>query len=948
MDQPGVLTIIRVENNYTVTLDLPIRGTSTPGGTVWVTDEDRRDLIQAIDATTETINRPPSMEPPFRGHPAQLTETPKVRSLRNLGQLIYGIFLPPAIQEGLRRLRIPLILSTNDPAIPWELLHDGQEFLALRQPLARRLVGRLPHPGTLGPFSKSPAFLFIANPMEDLPESKAEALYLIEALTQHGIRCDLLQGSRATYINVQDALRSGRYTVIHYTGHAFFDPRQPERSGLRLAEGRVLPANQIERLLQGHPLVFLNACSSGREGAQGIDERLPVSYIGSYAEGLASAFILGGALAFIGTLWPVFDEGSRQFALHFYQRLLDGWDIGEALRHTRNILHAQRPTDVTWISFILYGDPLLQLPLKAQSVETLSAFPFEETSGAASLYEQALTAFHQGQWEEAIRLFNQVLALIGPYRDTVAHLAEANRRARIAELLNLAQTAFDQERYTEAMVFCADILTLESGERTALTLLRRAQEAQTLYNDYTQGQAALESGDWTQAIARLERVVARQSDYKDAQRLLALAHENHQVEVQAAELYTQAQRQAEQKAWMQAADTLEDLLALTADYRDALPLLFQVRAELESEEQLASLYQQAQAALTREDQPTLLATLEKIARLQPGYWIVDSLLTQVREEVAQAQEARRRAEQLAALYEQATKAVQDGQWRRALGLLNRIEALQPGYRDVGTLRAQAQAELAAQRPWTQLLCIPSPTPMARPAMEMAGNALLALLLVLGGLALFLAFGTRGRSPGSQRAASLSTPEPTTIMASRLATTPPTAPRTRTATPVVEAAIITSPATMAVKPVATATSVAMASPTPVASPTLFFASPPPSTRQATATRPFPTPTEEVLAVTGGWAIELLQPRDGVQVQGLVTFRWTWADSLSPGEIFDVRVCKGESCQPRFGKTNVGETTWRWLPDEGPGIYRWQVVVIDGWTKQEKGIRSDVRSFEWRGE
>ncbi len=57
MDQPGVLTIIRVENNYTVSLDLPVKGTSAPGGTVWVTDEDRHDLIQAIDAATEAINR---------------------------------------------------------------------------------------------------------------------------------------------------------------------------------------------------------------------------------------------------------------------------------------------------------------------------------------------------------------------------------------------------------------------------------------------------------------------------------------------------------------------------------------------------------------------------------------------------------------------------------------------------------------------------------------------------------------------------------------------------------------------------------------------------------------------------------------------------------------------------------------------------------------------------
>lgn len=31
------------------------------------------------------------------------------------------------------------MINVNDPEIPWELIHDGDEFIALRLPLGKRL-----------------------------------------------------------------------------------------------------------------------------------------------------------------------------------------------------------------------------------------------------------------------------------------------------------------------------------------------------------------------------------------------------------------------------------------------------------------------------------------------------------------------------------------------------------------------------------------------------------------------------------------------------------------------------------------------------------------------------------------------------------------------------------------------------------------------------------------
>jgi hypothetical protein len=119
-------------------------------------------------------------------------------------------------------------------------------------------------------------------------------------------------------------------------------------------------------------------------------------------------------------------------------------------------------------------------------------------------------------------------------------------------------------------------------------------------------------------------------------------------------------------------------------------------------------------------------------------------------------------------------------------------------------------------------------------------------------------------------------------------------------------------------------------TPMPTPT------PTATRAATQT-PTPVPT-----------ITLLEPANGTSVSGLVTFRWEWTGMLRPNEVFDLRVCKDKDCQPQFGKTNTEDPTWFWCPDAGAGIYRWQVVVIDSESKEEKGPTSEVWEFTWEGD
>lgn len=130
---------------------------------------------------------------------------------------------------------------------------------------------------------------------------------------------------------------------------------------------------------------------------------------------------------------------------------------------------------------------------------------------------------------------------------------------------------------------------------------------------------------------------------------------------------------------------------------------------------------------------------------------------------------------------------------------------------------------------------------------------------------------------------------------------------------------------AVTPISESTTLPTEPPTPLATPRPTLSPVPPA------------PVENAAAVA------LMEPVDGASFSGAV--RFMFAGDLDPGlgEVFDVRVCKGERCQPQFGVTNTTEKLVSWSPSEGAGIYRWQVVIIDNASKQARGRASPVWQF-----
>ncbi len=289
----------------------------------------------------------------------------------DLGDQMYRLSIPEAMQTYFRDNRCSITITTNDLELPWELmaykLKDGKTtFLCLDRAIARMPMGRAFPRGFTRPAitDRKVRFLLIADPMADLPNAGREVDTLETNLRQlWGDRIEIttLRKGDATGETLNRLLRGGTVDVIHFAGHAFFDQKDSDLSGLVLHEGELFLAQKIRRLLEGRPLVFLNACESGLARNEAPPQDTPLSYLQRPAEGLASAFIYGGAIGCIGSLWPVYDRYAAQFATTFYNLVLQGYRLGEAMRRARLDIWQTNPEPVTWAAYVLYGDPTLQL-----------------------------------------------------------------------------------------------------------------------------------------------------------------------------------------------------------------------------------------------------------------------------------------------------------------------------------------------------------------------------------------------------------------------------------------------------------------------------------------------------------------------------------------------------------------------------------------------------------
>jgi len=232
--------------------------------------------------------------------------------------------------------------------VPWELSHDGNEFLALRFAIGRLVVARSEtapeiqlaagHPG--------PA-LVLSNASGGLPAADAEG-EAVAGLLSDGFAAGVRHLKGPVKRKELLAALPG-CALLHVAGHAE-QPRGREPGGFVLADGVVTPHELAAAVgAAAPPLVFANSCHASTglgfaERARGVSD-------------LASSFLMHGTQHYIGPMWEVGDDDALAFALRFYEGALAGIPLGEAARAARQELARMSRLPLSFAGYVLYGEP---------------------------------------------------------------------------------------------------------------------------------------------------------------------------------------------------------------------------------------------------------------------------------------------------------------------------------------------------------------------------------------------------------------------------------------------------------------------------------------------------------------------------------------------------------------------------------------------------------------
>jgi hypothetical protein len=203
------------------------------------------------------------------------------------------------------------------------------------------------------------AFAGCTSPADELDEF-GEVSVVSGLLNAAGI--DVVQPAPAA-VDLAALAASGAspWSVLHLSSHGVFEPENLE-IGLLLASGGVLPpppersaaGRATAHLARPHDLrdagvrarlAFLASCVSSRNEA----------YIGDDLMGVTRAWFAGGTADLIAGAWTVVSSCTGIFARRFYEQLLAGRPVAEAVLSARQAVAASHPDPFYWGVFLHQG-----------------------------------------------------------------------------------------------------------------------------------------------------------------------------------------------------------------------------------------------------------------------------------------------------------------------------------------------------------------------------------------------------------------------------------------------------------------------------------------------------------------------------------------------------------------------------------------------------------------
>jgi CHAT domain-containing protein/Tfp pilus assembly protein PilF len=252
-----------------------------------------------------------------------------------LARELYDIvFCKSKLRRDLDKARATILMWSLDDAlryVPMAALHDGKSYMVERYKSALFTLASRDSLKEVPTASWRAAGLGVSKPHEGfqgLPGVSAELRGIIRGDDDPGGKGVLPGTVKLDEAFDEQALESallGHYPVVHIASHFVFRPGNETNSFLLMGRGELDLEHLKKYSFEGIEILTLSACdtATGRADAKGKE----VESFGMLAQAR-------GAEAVMATLWPVYDDSTRQLMQEFYRRRQaeSGTSKGEALR----------------------------------------------------------------------------------------------------------------------------------------------------------------------------------------------------------------------------------------------------------------------------------------------------------------------------------------------------------------------------------------------------------------------------------------------------------------------------------------------------------------------------------------------------------------------------------------------------------------------------------------
>jgi outer membrane protein assembly factor BamD (BamD/ComL family) len=620
-----------------------------------------------------------------------------------------------------RGLRIKLHIDPEDPSLaqlaslPWEFLYrkETRDFLNLSRftPIIRYLDVQRPYtPLPLEPPLRILIVISAPSNYARLDLGRERALIEASWAKQEGVQVEFME--RATILELHDRLGEQPCHVLHYMGHGDFDARTGHGALVyedEYGDGAMVDGSTLGVLLRDVPtmrLVFLNACETAKVTREkGLD---PFA-------GVAAAVVMAGIPAVVAMQFPISDSAAITFAQRFYPLLGRGYPVDTAVAEGRRAICLARTGTMEWgtpVLFLRAPQGIIFRVSESQRVEP----PIPETPEAQpevdealeqrleGLYTEGLSAFWLEDWEKARQYFQAIVGLRPDYQDAAAKLEEAQRQANLATLYHQAQVAQEAEDWGGARSALEELVAEGPDFEDAADMLEVVRKQKRTADLYAEARQLSQAQQWQAVLNVFAQIQAIVPDYPDPEDLLPYAEREVVAlkrRAQLDDLYSRAVREMNAGRWEEARQLLAQMQEMEPGSREAERLLARAEAEIsrkeaerQQQDQIATLYDQAQGLARARQWKQALAVMEEIQKLDPQYPDPEGIAARVLEELERKEEERQRQNELAALYAQAVQLLQAGQYQEALQKWDAVQIRDPQYPDRQKVQATAKKKLA--------------------------------------------------------------------------------------------------------------------------------------------------------------------------------------------------------------------------------------------------------------